>query len=132
MEYQTVIMSALSDPTRFKILRFLLERDLCVGALARELAISEPAVSQHLKKLRQCGLVRGEKRGYWVHYYVNTDILIQTADELKSLAELKRTDTDECCKRNAGGKCCCSARKSDDGLQELSLATHSENRNEPK
>lgn len=127
-----VIMSALSDQTRFKVLRLLLERDLCVGALARELAISEPAVSQHLKKLRQCGLVTGEKRGYWVHYAVNTDILTHTANELRSLAELKRNDTNECCKRNTGGKCCCSARKRENGLQELSLETHSENSDESK
>lgn len=74
-----------------KILLMLLNRDLCVGALATNLGISEPAVSQHLRILREAGLVRGEKRGYWTHYAVERQAIVQIAEELITLAQTKKT-----------------------------------------
>jgi DNA-binding transcriptional ArsR family regulator len=62
------VFSALSDPTRVRIVAQLSRQVLCVGALARRLGITHSAVSQHLRILREAGLVQGEKRGYWVHY----------------------------------------------------------------
>ena len=61
------VMKALSDETRLKIINLLLNFDFCVGALSRQLGISEAAVSQHLQILRKAGLVTGEKRGYYTH-----------------------------------------------------------------
>jgi len=49
----------------------LSRRRLCVNALVRCLNISQPAVSQHLKILREAGLIKAEKRGYWIHYSAN-------------------------------------------------------------
>jgi DNA-binding transcriptional ArsR family regulator len=79
---------ALSDESRFKLVNLLLTHDLCVGALAHHLKISEAAVSQHLKQLREVGLVRGEKRGYWTHYTVIRERLHGLAEDLKGLAAL--------------------------------------------
>jgi ArsR family transcriptional regulator len=62
---------ALSVPVRLKIVRLIAGRPLCVNAITRFLQISQPAVSQHLAVLRQADLVRGEKRGYMVHYTLN-------------------------------------------------------------
>ncbi|MDC7218959.1 MAG: metalloregulator ArsR/SmtB family transcription factor [Spirochaetales bacterium] len=63
---------ALGDETRLKILRIIGIGDnrLCVGAIARQLAVSQPAVSQHLKILKNAGLVRAEREGYHIHYSV--------------------------------------------------------------
>ena len=58
------IVKTLADETRFKLVKLLLTHDLCVGALAQHLRISEAAVSQHLKYVREAGIVKGEKRGY--------------------------------------------------------------------
>ncbi len=55
------VFKTLSDETRFNLVRLLLTHDFCVGALAHRLGISEAAVSQHLKSLREAGLVKGEK-----------------------------------------------------------------------
>ena len=41
---------------------------LCVNAITRQLDVSQSAVSQHLRILKQAGLVRGERRGSFVHY----------------------------------------------------------------
>ena len=79
---------ALSDESRFKLVNLLLTHDLCVGALAHHLKISEAAVSQHLRQLREAGLVRGEKRGYWTHYLVDKGKFIELAEALKDLTAL--------------------------------------------
>ena len=80
-------LKALADENRMKILFMLLNSDLCVGALANRLGISKPAVSQHLKLLRKAGLVRGEKHGYWTHYVVDRQAIVQIAAELNKLGE---------------------------------------------
>lgn len=80
------ILRALADQTRFRIINLLLTHDLCVGALAKRLGISKPAVSQHLQVLRRAGLVRGEKRGYWTHYTVEKKALKQIAGGLTEMA----------------------------------------------
>jgi len=50
--------SALGDPTRREIFERVAERPRAVGELARGLPVSRPAVSQHLKVLKEAGLVR--------------------------------------------------------------------------
>jgi DNA-binding transcriptional ArsR family regulator len=71
------IFKALSVETRVRIVQLLKEDVLCVGALAARLDISSAAVSQHLRVLREAGLVIPEKRGYYVHYRLNEDTLQQ-------------------------------------------------------
>ncbi len=80
-------LRVLGDETRFQIIKLLLANDLCVGALARILDISKPAVSQHLKTLREAGLIRGDKRGYWTHYEVQREPLREVARQLQALID---------------------------------------------
>jgi ArsR family transcriptional regulator len=84
-------LKAMADEKRLRILHMLMANDLCVGALAKHLGISKPAVSQHLQILRKAGLVKGEKRGYWTHYVVDRDALIRIASELNELAVEEKT-----------------------------------------
>jgi DNA-binding transcriptional ArsR family regulator len=79
---------ALGDSNRLKIINILLCSDLCVGALAKLLKLSEPALSQHLKLLREAGLVRGEKRGYWTHYTVEKDELRGISKEISAMSDI--------------------------------------------
>jgi DNA-binding transcriptional ArsR family regulator len=69
------VFKALSVVTRVRIVQMLKEQSLCVGALAARLGVSSAAVSQHLRILRDAGLVEGEKRGYYVHYRLNLKTL---------------------------------------------------------
>jgi len=87
MDELVVKLKALADEKRLKILEVLLKKDYCVKALARELELSESAVSQHLKKLREAGLVVGEKKGYWVHYVVQVDKVTELAERLIELTD---------------------------------------------
>jgi len=62
------IFSALAAEPRVRIVQLLGKQTLCVGELARRLGMTQAAVSQHLRVLRQVGLVAAEKRGSFVHY----------------------------------------------------------------
>lgn len=68
-------LAALADPTRLRLIQLLsrqpAERALCVNALAVRLGVSQPAVSQHLRVLRNLGLVRADRRGRRVHYVLD-------------------------------------------------------------
>lgn len=57
------VFRAVSDRTRRRMLDLLRRRECCVAELARPFAISQPAVSQHLKVLRDAGVVRVRKEG---------------------------------------------------------------------
>ncbi len=69
------LFKALSDPTRLRLIRLLSENQemLCVNALTQRLGVSQSAVSQHLRVLKQAGLVSGERRGYHIHYSLNLE-----------------------------------------------------------
>lgn len=57
-----LVLKAIADESRLKILKILLQKDCCVVALSRRLGISEAAVSQHLKVLKEANLVSGKKK----------------------------------------------------------------------
>jgi len=57
------VFAALADPTRRSLFERLGEEPRTVGALAAEFPVSRPAVSQHLKVLKEAGLVADEARG---------------------------------------------------------------------
>ena len=62
------MLKALGEPTRLKIYQALLERKHCVRSLSKKLGISESAISQHMKIMKDADLVYGEKFGYHTHY----------------------------------------------------------------
>ena len=66
-------LAALGDPTRRAIFEHLAERPRAVGELARELPVSRPAVSQHLKVLKDAGLVVDRRAGNRRIYQLNPD-----------------------------------------------------------
>ncbi len=69
------MFKVLSVETRVRMIRLLRPHPLCVNALARRLGITPAAVSQHLRILRDAGIVSGIKHGYYVHYRLNKDVL---------------------------------------------------------
>ncbi len=69
------MLKALGEPMRFQIYNNLLERKHCVRSLSKKLGISEPAISQHLKVMREADLIYGEKYGYHTHYLPKQDAI---------------------------------------------------------
>ena len=99
------ILKSLSDETRYNLVKILLTHDCCVGALANKLGISESAVSQHLKVLRNAGIVRGDKRGYFTHYCVDRTLLKEAAKELGKLSDSAHISPE--CHTNSNNHSCC-------------------------
>ncbi|MEO0192803.1 MAG: metalloregulator ArsR/SmtB family transcription factor [candidate division WOR-3 bacterium] len=62
------LFSALSDPVRLRILMFLAAHDLCVCEIARLMEIPQPTLSNHLRVLKEAGLVIPEIKGRWRLY----------------------------------------------------------------
>lgn len=65
---------ALGDEVRLKILQMLTEREMCVCEIFDKLDMSQPAVSHHLKILRQAGLVKDSRDGKWIYYSLNVGV----------------------------------------------------------
>ena len=80
------IFSALSDPSRIRIISAMTEGELSVGVLAETVEMSESAVSHHLRLLRQLRLVRGRKEGRQVFYTLDdehiADIFLRGLDHV--------------------------------------------------
>ncbi len=70
------IFKVLSVETRVKIIELLkFNGPLGVKDISEKLSISPPAVSQHLKILKHAGLVRSERKGYWIPYSINEEAM---------------------------------------------------------
>jgi len=67
------LFSALSDPTRLRIISVLLDSEMNVGDIAAQLEMTESAVSHQLRGLRQMKLVRSRKNGRQVYYALDDD-----------------------------------------------------------
>src|SRR3954465_10892277 len=72
MAYYRALQS-ISDPTRRSVLESLRSGPQAVGEIARKLPVSRPAVSQHLKVLKEAGLVKYRSEGARRVYYIDPD-----------------------------------------------------------
>jgi len=96
------IFKVLADPTRLRMIRLLasnMEDRLCVIDLAEKLKISQPAVSQHLKVLKNSNLVYTKMERPRIYYYLNLIELRKQKENLDNLFDLAFT------KCNQDGQC---------------------------
>ncbi len=83
------IFYALAEPTRRKILELLASKgQLSATEIYDNFAVSHPAISQHLKVLREAKLVKMEKRAQQHIYQINPDAVLELEDWAKQLAQL--------------------------------------------
>lgn len=81
------LFKALADPHRLTILAALsrAEDDVCVCDFTDALPLNQPAVSHHLRVLREAGLIAGERRGTWVYYRLAPNALARISGALASI-----------------------------------------------
>ncbi|WAA13431.1 ArsR/SmtB family transcription factor [Fervidibacillus halotolerans] len=72
MEQASKILKLLGERNRLTMMKMLEARSLCVCEFVELFNISQPAISQHLRKLKDLGLIQEEKKGQWVHYSINS------------------------------------------------------------
>lgn len=89
-----LMLKAIGEPKRFLLLQLMAERGYCVRALARKSCLSESAVSQHLKILREAGLVYGVKKGYYTHYCLDKNALGAFISALQEIRDTQRKPCD--------------------------------------
>jgi len=71
LEYQAAVLKVLGDKTRLAIMALLKEREYCACDLLDFFDMSQPAISQHLKKLKALGLITETRRAQWAYYQIN-------------------------------------------------------------
>jgi len=81
------LFRALADPARVKIVNLLArtEQPVCVCEFVPALALSQPTVSHHLKKLVEAGLLEREERGKWAYYSLSDEAI----ERLAALVDFK-------------------------------------------
>lgn len=72
------VFEALASTPRRKILAYLAEAELTAGEIASRFNMSKPAISKHLTILESAGLIRGERRGQFIHYALVRESLVNT------------------------------------------------------
>lgn len=65
------ILKLLGDKTRLTIVGILKQRECCVCEFLEVFDTSQPSISQHLRKLKDAGMVKEERRGQWIYYSLN-------------------------------------------------------------
>src|SRR5713226_1458439 len=90
----TRLLEAVSEPMRMQIVFLLSDHaQLNVGEIARQFRISRPAISHHLKVLKDAGIVRSEKSGQEVYYRIDRQRIVTA---LRALADkLERSVSSE-------------------------------------
>lgn len=68
------VFKAFADESRISILKLLSEGEACAGALLRDLPLTQPTLSHHMKVLCECGIVKSRKEGTWVYYTIDPGI----------------------------------------------------------
>ena len=85
---QAELFKVLGVDTRIKIIEFLKEKGpLGANEMAEMLGITPSAVSRHLKVLKHAGLVRNERKGYWIPYKIDPDALEKCGELLSTVCK---------------------------------------------
>nr|WP_028784630.1 metalloregulator ArsR/SmtB family transcription factor [Thalassobacillus devorans] len=98
LEKVAQVLKLLGDKTRLTIMGLIKDGECCVCEFVEVLQMSQPSISQHLRKLRDAGLVKEQRRGQWIFYSVNTNhpsylivqqVLEQIPDQKEKLQALE-------------------------------------------
>lgn len=90
------VLKALGDEKRLKIIKIFASNNnetFCVSDVAKQLDISQPATSQHIKILKNIGILEENRRGFRVFYKINSDVLSKYRMEID---ELFKTTVERC------------------------------------
>lgn len=73
LQQASQLLKLLGDRTRLTMMKLLSTHDCCVCEFVAIFNMSQPAISQHLRKMRDYGLVKEERRGQWIFYSINRE-----------------------------------------------------------
>src|SRR5882724_8152584 len=90
------MMKALAHPARIAIVQYLIKTNACInGDLVEVLGLAQPTISQHLKELKNAGLIQGTIEGTSVCYCIDPKVWKQYKKEMDAF--FVNYDNKECC-----------------------------------
>ncbi|MFD3309254.1 ArsR/SmtB family transcription factor [Streptomyces sp. NPDC058656] len=90
----TDLIRVLADPLRLQIVTLLAKETLCTTHLVEETGARQTNLSNHLRVLREAGVVETEPCGRFTYYKLRPDVIARLADQFADLAESARTAAD--------------------------------------
>lgn len=107
IEKAAIVCKLLGDKTRLTMLKLIEDEPCCVCEFVEIFQMSQPSISQHLRKLRDAHIVKEERKGQWIFYSLNKQsehypllqsILEQLPDQKEKLVQLEKNGTRiSCC-----------------------------------
>jgi predicted transcriptional regulator len=88
------LAKVFAHPARIAIIEFLFKNQTClVNTLLEELPLSQSTISQHLKEMKNAGIIRGEVDGTNICYCLNSEVMLELSGKLNKLLG----DINKCC-----------------------------------
>jgi DNA-binding transcriptional ArsR family regulator len=83
---RALIFKALGHPARIAIVEMLLKRQSCIcNDMVEELPLAQPTISQHLKALKEAGIIQGEIEGTSICYCINEKVWLEMQKDFSKL-----------------------------------------------
>jgi ArsR family transcriptional regulator len=101
LEQVANVLKLLGDKTRLTIVGILKQRECCVCEFLEVFDTSQPSISQHLRKLKDAGLIKEDRRGQWIYYSLNSqndlnglieDILEHVPDQTEKIKQIEKSN----------------------------------------
>lgn len=93
-----ILAKALGHPARIAIIDYLMKVNTCIcGDIVNELPLAQPTISQHLKELKNAGLIKGTIEGTAVCYCIDEKILEKFQNYFKNISSKLEKKKNNCC-----------------------------------
>lgn len=92
------LLKAIAHPARIAILEYLIQVDTCIcGDIVNELPLAQPTISQHLKELKNAGLIKGSIEGTAICYCVDKDTVARIQAYFSGMSLQLEKKENACC-----------------------------------
>lgn len=92
------LLKAIAHPARIAILEYLIKVDTCIcGDIVNELTLAQPTVSQHLRELKNAGLIKGNIEGTAICYCVDKTEIARIQEYFSNISSKLDQKTEQCC-----------------------------------
>ena len=92
------MLKALAHPARVAIVEYLMKVEGCIcGDIVNELPLAQPTVSQHLKELKNAGLIKGNVEGNAICYCIDEQAITELHDYFTVISNHFETKKNQCC-----------------------------------
>jgi DNA-binding transcriptional ArsR family regulator len=93
-----VLAKAMAHPARIAIIDYLLQVDACIcGDIVNELPLAQPTVSQHLKELKNAGIIKGNIEGNSICYCINENAIHVIKNYFEEITAILEKRKSTCC-----------------------------------